>query len=202
MEQARSGSNPGKPFVLIADWRATDSWVIIIGGVAVTAIQSISNEPFLARNLFSHHFLKERLPIEDSRWRRYENENRLAFEKIKELYFQLKPADKEQYKRNEANLEKDFIRPVLDILGHSYDVGQSIYFEYRTVEKPDYILFPSEKVRQAVKGNGDDYTQAVIGLGEAKAWDVDLDKTTKIGPNKLANPSLQINNYLRDTNKP
>jgi len=146
--------------------------------------------------------LKERFPIEDSRWRKCENESRFAFENIKELYNKLRPAEKDQYKRNEANLEKDFIRPILDILGHSYDVQQSIYFVYRSAEKPDYTLFPSEDVRQTVKNDRDRYIEAVIGLAEAKAWDIELDKTTKLGPKKYGNPSLQINNYLRDASKP
>lgn len=41
---------------------------------------------------------------------------------------------------------------------------------------------------------------AVIALAEAKAWDLELDKTAKVGPARYANPSLQINNYLRDAN--
>src|SRR2546422_5094893 len=98
----------------------------------------VIEEPFLARNLFSYHFLRHRLPDEDSRWRRDEGRNAEAFEQIKKLYRRIKPAEKEQYRHNEANLEKDFIRPVLDFLGHIYDVQQSVHFHYRGPERPDY----------------------------------------------------------------
>ena len=40
----------------------------------------------------------------------------------------------------------------------------------------------------------------MIGLAEAKAWDLDLDKTSRIAQDKYANPTLQINSYLRDAN--
>ena len=160
----------------------------------------VVEEPFLARNLFSYHFLKERLPREDPRWRRDEARNSETFQKIKDLYRRVGPAKKEQYQRNEANLEKDFIRPILDVLGHSYDVQESIHFTYRGTERPDYTLFPSEEVRQAAEGDSKRYLTAVIALAEAKAWDLELDKTAKVGPARYANPSLQINNYLRDAN--
>lgn len=75
----------------------------------------VIEEPFLARNLFSYHFLKERLPREDPRWRRDEERNLDTFDRVKKLYRRVRPAEKEQYQRNEANLEKDFIRPILDL---------------------------------------------------------------------------------------
>ncbi len=160
----------------------------------------VVEEPFIARNLFSHHFLKERLPREDPRWRRDEARNLETFNHVKNLYQRIRPAEKEQYRRNEANLEKDLIRPILESLGHCYDVQESIHFTYRGPERPDYTLFPSEAVRRAAKGESNKYLTAVIALAEAKAWDLELDKTAKVGPARYANPSLQINNYLRDTN--
>src|SRR2546428_4367350 len=157
-------------------------------------------ESFIARNLFSRHFLETRLPQEDPRWRRDEARNSETFKRIKTLYAKVQPAQKEQYRHNEANLEKDFIRPILEALGHSYDVQESIHFTYRGPERPDYTLFPSEDVRRAAERDSGRYLTAVIGLAEAKTWDLDLDKTAKVGPARYANPSLQINNYLRDAN--
>ena len=158
------------------------------------------NDPFISRNLFSQHFLRERLPKEDPRWRTDEGQNSDCYRRISELYLRVKPNEKEQYRRNEANLEKDFIRPVLDILGHSYDVQESIHIKYRGSQRPDYTLFPSEETRQAVEGKPQKYRSSVIGLCEAKAWDLELDKTVRIAPDRKANPSLQISNYLRDAN--
>jgi hypothetical protein len=160
---------------------------------------STVEEPFISRNFFSYHYLKERLPKDDSRWSSDEELNVEAFAKVKELYKNVQPARKDQYTRNEANLEKDFIRPILDILGHNYDVQESVHFKYRSSERPDYTLFPSEVIRRTAQSDTQAYLKSVIGLGEAKAWDLDLDKTVKISPTSFANPSLQINNYLRDT---
>jgi type I restriction-modification system DNA methylase subunit len=158
-----------------------------------------THEPFLARNMFSRNFLVERLP-KDSRWTLDNKQNLEALERITELYKRVRPAEKDQYRRNEANLEKDLIRPLLDILGHNYDVQESIHIKYRGAERPDYTLFPSEKIRRAAEGDSGKYLSSVIGLAEAKAWDLDLDKTSRIAQGKYANPSLQINNYLRDAN--
>jgi len=159
----------------------------------------VAGEPFFVRNIFSHNFLVERLP-KDARWTAQNKDNLDALAAITELYKSVLPSEKDQYRRNEANLEKDFVRPVLDILGHSYDVQESIHIKYRGAERPDYTLFPSEQVRRAVEGESDKFLASVIGLAEAKAWDLDLDKTSKIADGKYANPSLQINNYLRDAN--
>jgi hypothetical protein len=158
-----------------------------------------TRDPFMARNMFSHNFLAEHLP-KDSRWTSSNEQNLHAFEMIREVYRKVSPAEKDQYRRNEANLEKDLVRPVLDILGHSYDVQESIHIKYRGAERPDYTLFPSEEVRRTVEGEPEKYLASVIGLAEAKAYDLDLDKTSRIAQGKYANPSLQINNYLRDAN--
>jgi type I restriction-modification system DNA methylase subunit len=158
-----------------------------------------TSAPFITRSIFSHNFLAERLP-KDSRWTSHDEQNLEALGRMTELLSKVRPSEKDQYRRNEANLEKDFIRPVLEILGHSYDVQESIHIKYRGAERPDYTLFPSEEIRRAVEEDPGEYLASVIGLAEAKAWDLDLDKTSRIAQGKYANPSLQINNYLRDAN--
>lgn len=160
----------------------------------------VMDDPFLSRNLFSYHFIKDRFPKESKIWNESNETNLEAFIKIKELYATVNPNSKEQYTRNEANLEKDFIRPILDILGHSYDVQEPLTYTYRGSQRPDYTLFRSEEERIAAGLDRSKYASSVIGLAEAKAWNLDLDKTINTGTAKIINPTLQINNYLRDTN--
>jgi len=68
--------------------------------------------PFKNSNLFSNHYLEKLLP-ESPEWR--ETSPAEAFQAIKELY-ERKARVRENY--NESQLEENFIRPALRILGH------------------------------------------------------------------------------------
>lgn len=74
------------------------------------------SRPFKNSNLFSNHYL-EKLVIDNPEWRKAEPKE--AFASIKELY-QRKARALENY--NESQLEENFIRPVLRILGHYFGV--------------------------------------------------------------------------------
>jgi len=77
--------------------------------------------PFKNSNLFSNHYL-EKLLKDNPVWREAEPEQ--AFAVIKELY-QRKVRALENY--NESQLEENFIRPVLRILGHYFGVQGNLY---------------------------------------------------------------------------
>ena len=85
------------------------------------------------RDLFSNYYLSEHLP-ETEDWE-YEDEKEVeaAYSEIESLYEDEK-ANFENY--NESQLEKNFIRPVFEMLGHTYEVEE-------TVERgrPDYDLY-------------------------------------------------------------
>ena len=73
---------------------------------------SPESRPFKNSNLFSNHYL-EKLVKDGPEWREAQPEQ--AFAGIKELY-ERKARVLENY--NESQLEENFIRPVLRLLGH------------------------------------------------------------------------------------
>jgi hypothetical protein len=54
---------------------------------------------------------------------------------------------------NESQTEADWIRPVLEALGHHYNVQVSLKTPFGT-KTPDYILYPDTATRQAALGTG------------------------------------------------
>ena len=88
---------------------------------------------------------------------------------------------------NEAQVENDLIRPVLNALGWSFLLQQAIPGSGQT---PDYMLFASDDDGAAVD-RGADVSQYALGLAEAKAWSIDMDR--RIGPRS---PGTQLQDYL------
>jgi len=148
--------------------------------------------PFKNSNLFSNHYL-EKLVKDNSEWREAEPEE--AFAQIKELY-ERKARVLENY--NESQLEENFIRPMLRILGHYFDVQGKVLGKDRT---PDYAFFPDQESQdQAEAHPGEDYYRRAVAVGDAKSWKISLDKSRKgQGSFDMQNPSYQIDVYLRDT---
>lgn len=153
---------------------------------------------FQNRGLFSDHFLKARLP----QWKEWEIDEELAtFRKeLMSLYESTKPI---LPTLNEAQTEKEFIQPLLDLLGYanSYIVQAPTKVGQQT-NRPDYALFPDgttkNKAYQKLKGN--DYTQC-IGIADAKYWERELDLTKSSDRDTYTNqnPSFQIVSYLTGT---
>jgi len=99
------------------------------------------------RDLFSNYYLEEHLPETDD----WEPENEAVFEdaynEVQSLY-ESERSNFENY--NESQLEKNFIRPVFEALGHVYEVEETVE---RGRRRPDYALFGTEDVReQAIEG--------------------------------------------------
>ncbi|KXB05961.1 hypothetical protein AKJ51_04420, partial [candidate division MSBL1 archaeon SCGC-AAA382A20] len=151
-------------------------------------------KPYRNKNLFSAHYLDEKLEKLDE-WS--ENEKaRKAYEEIKELYERKKERIR-TYTSEEANLEKEFIRPILTLLGHYYGVRKTIR---RTGRRPDYGFFRSEEEYADADISSTDFYDNAIAIGDAKAWERDLDK--EFGKDSYftyRNPSFQIDHYLRTT---
>ena len=147
--------------------------------------------PFKNSNLFSNHYLEKLLP-ESPEWR--ETSPAEAFQAIKELY-ERKARVLENY--NESQLEENFIRPALRILGHHFGVQGTILGRGT---RPDYAFFPDEESLHDAEGEpGKDYYRRSIAVGDAKSWKVSLDKQRGRGNVEMQNPSFQIDSYLRDT---
>jgi len=148
--------------------------------------------PFRNSNLFSNHYLEKLVRISPE-WREADPSD--AFRAIKELY-ERKARVLENY--NESQLEENFIRPVLRILGHHFGVQGKVSGKDRT---PDYAFFPDqESLDEAEARPGEDYYKKAVAVGDAKSWKISLDKSRKgMGSFEMQNPSFQIDVYLRDT---
>ena len=161
--------------------------------------QSLPDEPeawFQNRGLFSDHFLKARLP----QWKEWKADEEIVTfrEELLSLYESKKAI---LPNLNEAQTEREFIQPVLDLLDYSYIVQASTKIGQKT-NRPDYALFPDEKTKnnayQKLKDN--DYTQS-IGIADAKYWERELDlaKSSERDTYTNQNPSFQIAGYLTGT---
>ncbi len=158
-------------------------------------------EPYVNRNLFSDHFLRELLPDDES-WAVDEDKVRLAMQAALNLYA---PRKEELPHLNEAQLEQELVRPMLESLGHVFQVQPSLPTS-EGVRRPDYAFFATrEDKRQAGKHKGKlDYFKKAIAIGDAKQWGRPLDKRQRGGTDKfdMVSPSWQIDYYLRTSEVP
>lgn len=147
------------------------------------------------RDLFSNYYLAEHLP-ETEAWNEVpETEVRAAMEDIREQY-------RGEYDRvdgyNEAQLERQLIRPVFERLGITFEIEQSVAAGQR---RPDYAFFASEEAREAAfdqRDAGGDFYENAIAVADAKRWDRKLD-TRGDRQRDFENPSYQIHVYLQET---
>lgn len=156
----------------------------------------LSLAPVVNENLFSKHYLEKRIRDLDE-WREDEPA-KIAYEEIKKIYDEKKELIM-TYTDNESQLEYDFIRPVLETLNHIFGVDAKIQ---QSAERPDYAFFENEEdIKEAFKNkDSDDFYKRAIAVGDAKAWNLNLDK--KIGKKPVFennNPTFQIDHYLRVT---
>ncbi|MFQ6093376.1 MAG: Eco57I restriction-modification methylase domain-containing protein, partial [bacterium] len=149
--------------------------------------------------LFSDHYLDNILPTFPV-WKE-EDGLEESFEEIRKVYLK----QRETIARtNEAQLEKDFVQPILEILEHCPEVQTGVHLKdhfYRI----DYTFFSSDADRlEARKRKGKkEFFDKAIGIGDAKYWDRPLDKKIKGrgDPFDNSNPNYQIDTYLRAADK-
>lgn len=109
---------------------------------------------------------------------------------------------------NEAQTERDWIRPVLEILGHTFEVQATLKMPgHASAQHPDYIFYASEEQRLANRGRELDERSIQYGalaVGDAKQWDVPLDQTRKGASDSFSNknPSFQIFFYMLHSKLP
>ena len=163
--------------------------------MAATTETATTMNAFNNSGLFSNHYL-ENMIQKVAEW---DDDARLreTFSQIKEI-FERKGKNFERYV--EADLEHNLIRPVFDRLGHHYGVQESVHHDPL---KPDYAFFPDRATLDEAYSHKKDsegfYKKAVV-VGDAKAWNVALDKSRQGKAQRdMANPSYQIDNYLRAT---
>jgi hypothetical protein len=105
---------------------------------------------------------------------------------------------------NEEQTEEDWIRPVLDQLGHHFLLRTPAQPRHGIKNFPDYALFATNDDREAARNEvtADNYSRA-IALAEGKYWDRELDRRIVTGRDYLtnANPAFQTINYLIQTGR-
>ncbi|MBV9691904.1 MAG: N-6 DNA methylase [Ktedonobacteraceae bacterium] len=146
------------------------------------------------QQLFSDHYLDETLPRRHD-WQALMFEAEPTKEQIATIFAQYKPGDKE------AQVEDDLIKPILRVLGHTFEVQASLATPDGT-KQPDYIFYRDQDALRANKGLKltDKLVQAAFAVGDAKYWECPLDipvkkKTSDPFTNK--NPSYQIAFYMQ-----
>ena len=152
--------------------------------------------------LFSDYYLNTLLPRQPD-WREAEAQAALALAALRQLY-----ADRYALLRptvGESALEDQWIRPILDLLGHTYHVQPSLPSPEGS-RTPDYALFPDEATRRAALPHlgTAEFFETALAVADAKRWDRSLDRRLTDGAGDAfsnANPSYQIDYYLRITKR-
>jgi len=166
---------------------------------------SLEKLPLAVNNssLFTDYYLAELLK-DDSFFQRSKGRAREAWEAIKAQYEKEKELLPEA---NEAETERRFIRPVLNIVGYKdlYSLQPPVPSP-EGIRRPDFAFFASredlEEAEKHLKGKPEYFAKA-LAVGDAKHWERSLDKKIK-GPGDPftnQNPSYQIDFYLRVTDK-
>jgi len=147
--------------------------------------------------LFSDHYLNAILPRQ-AVWREAEAKAHQVLEAITAKYREVADALPHY---NEAAAEQEWIRPVLDILGHVYHVQPALP---GAAGRPDYAFFADETAKSAAtpRLGTAAFWETALAVGDAKRWDRPLDRRFLDGaPDAFtnANPCYQIDYYLRRT---
>ncbi|GAA0310425.1 Eco57I restriction-modification methylase domain-containing protein [Halarchaeum salinum] len=143
------------------------------------------------RDLFSNHYLDDHLR-ETEPWQRVDDAD------VREAYDAIHGLWEEKRERvadyNEAQLERNVIRPIFEILGIPFEIEETVR---RNARRPDYGFFPSADAADAAFDREDFYAEAVA-VADAKRWGRKLD-TRGEAKRDFENPSYQIHAYLQET---
>ena len=106
--------------------------------------------------------------------------------------------------RNEAQIEHELIQPVLEQLGHVFEVQPTLQTP-QGAKRPDYAFFGSEDAHEAAQPhiNTNQFFNTALAVGDAKAWSRNLDRKAegRGDPFNNQNPNYQIDFYLRCADK-
>jgi hypothetical protein len=147
------------------------------------------------QQLFSDYYLDVRLPLRPD-WQALAVALAPTMARVAAIYAEYTPSN------NEAQAERDLVRPILEALGHLFEVQASLRTSDGT-KKPDYVFYrdanalnanKSKVLTEALLANGG------VAVGDAKAWELPLDMTSKTksaDPLSNKNPSYQIAFYIQ-----
>ena len=148
------------------------------------------------QQLFSDYYLDTLLPQRGD-WQMLSAAAEAAKAQIKAIFAGYVPS------KSEAQTEHELVRPILAVLGHTFEVQTPLATPQGT-KKPDYILYRDIGALNANKGAVLDEARLAAGglaVGEAKYWDRPLDVTLQDAhragdPFDNRNPSYQIAFYM------
>ena len=151
------------------------------------------------QSLFSNYYL-DSLIVGQSQWtdtRDIESD----YAAIKALFDAIAP-NAEGF--NEAQTEHEFIQPLLEQLGHTFEVQPALHTSQGT-KRPDYAFFASGDAHGAALTdiNTNEFFRTAHAVGDAKKWSRNLDRKTQDegDPFNNQNPNYQIDFYLRGADK-
>ena len=151
------------------------------------------------QSLFSNYYL-DSLIVGQSQWTDTPNIES-DYAAIKDLFDAI-ASNAEGF--NEAQTEHEFIQPLLEQLGHTFEVQPSLQTSQGT-RVPDYAFFASSAAHSAAQPhiNTNQFFKTALAVGDAKKWSRNLDRKTQDGgdPFNNQNPNYQIDSYLRDADK-
>jgi len=154
--------------------------------------QTLPNMKPRCVGLFSEHYVKRRFP-ETAEYKKMAPPKGLK-ENIQTL---IDKNIKTVAQKNEAQLEDDLIRPILNALGIHYIVAVNV----PGGQEADYAFFGDEKTRAEADARDKEKYKGASALADAKRWGRELDKGggTALDKNPNAIPTKQIANYIQDT---
>ena len=151
------------------------------------------------QSIFSNYYL-DSLIIEQPQWADTPNIES-DYAAIKELFAAVAPNTEHL---NEAQTEHEFIQPLLEQLGHVFEVQPALQTSQGT-KRPDYAFFPSNDAHDAAQShiNTNQFFNTALAVGDAKKWSRNLDRKTQSRgvPFNNQNPNYQIDFYLRGADK-
>ena len=128
-------------------------------------------------------------------WKALADEARPAREEIASLLDSYTPSE------NEAQVEEELVRPVLRLLGHTFEVQPALATPEGT-KRPDYVLYKDAGSVTANKGKAltdELLKESAFAVADAKYWERPLDVSLK-GRSRDAfsnkNPSVKIGKML------
>jgi len=147
-------------------------------------------KPYRSVGLFSEHYVEKRLPETDM-FGRLKPPGEIRDE-INRLYGEVK---KTVNNKKESQLENDFIRPVLNVLGIQYIVEVTT-----PAGSPDYAFFPDVESKSQAEARGSKKYEGAVALADAKRWGRDFEgRGNALDENPNAVPTRQIANYITET---
>jgi hypothetical protein len=154
--------------------------------------------PHRNQQLFSDHYLNVILP-EQPGWKMQQSDAGQAMAAVRRIFENYVPS------ANEAQTERDFVRPVLEALGHTFEVQVSLRTPAGT-KQPDYIFYRDLAGLNMNKGKivSDTDLRGALAVGDAKYWERPLDQASQgVGdPFTNKNPGYQISFYIQHTGLP